>query len=274
VPVTEQERAVEAAGGSQMTISKLVDRAESELQFTRNCALTLIQHLRVNLRRREQLYSLSLYLSMIDYAAGVAALRGTDGAIAIASITRSVLDAFVDIENIQTDHRFCDYLEYSSSKDTARMLKKAKFEQNPYLQAIKEDQQFNDSALQEAENTIERLEPQLEAQKITTQSKYAKVKRMHEYDAIFRELSGDVHNSVQTAISRRFEVDTEEERLVLRSGPYVRFELPCLILIAEALVTASEIVLKMCGHSTAAISEARERVAALEAEAIAAVQNH
>ena len=251
-----------------MANSTLLDRAESELQFTRNSALNLIQHLRINLRRREHLYSFSLYLSMIDYAAGIAALRQTDGAIAVASLTRSVMDAFVDIENIQRDHRFCDYLEYSSAKDTARMLKKAKLEDNPYLQAIKEDPQFNDSALQEAESIIAALEPKLEARRITTESKYAKVKRMHEYDAIFRELSGDVHNTVQTAISRRFEVDGEKERLVLRSAPYVRFELACLILVAEALVNASEVLLKMCGHSTAAINEARERVAALEAEAI------
>lgn len=256
-----------------MANSQLLDRAESELQFARNSGLRLIQHLRINLRRREHLYSLSLYLSMIDYAAGVAALRRTDGAIAIASITRSVLDAFVDIENIQRDHRFCDYLEYSSSKDIARMLKKAKLEENPYLRAIKDDHQFNEGALQEAEDTMKTLESRLQERRIRTETRYKNVNRMHEYDAIFRELSGDVHNSVQTAISRRFEIDVQEERFVLRPVPYVRFELPCLILITEALVNASEIVLKMCGHSTAAISDARERLAVLEADAISAVQN-
>jgi Family of unknown function (DUF5677) len=255
-----------------VTKPEILQRAEADLQFTRDCALRLIPHLRLNLRVREHLYSFSLYLSMIDYAAGVVALRGTDGAIAIASITRSVLDIFVDIENIQRDRRFCDYLEYSSNKDTARMLKKAKLDENPYLQSIKDDRQFNETALREAEERIAALEPQIQARRITTESRYGNVNRTHEYDAIFRELSGDVHNSVETAISRRFEVDAAEERLVVRTAPHVRFELPCLILIAEALVNASEIILKMCGHSTAAIGDARERVAALETDATAAYE--
>jgi hypothetical protein len=253
-----------------VTAPELLQQATLELRFARDSALRLTPHLRLNLRLRQHLYSFSMYLSMIDYATGVIALRETDGAIAISSITRSVLDIFVDIENIQRDLRYCDYLEYTSNKETARMLRKAKLDQNPYFQSIKNDPEFNDSALSEAESRIAVLEPRLVARKLTTEQKYAQVNRTSEYDAIFRELSGEVHNSVETAISRRFEVDIEDGRIVPRAAAHIRFEFPCLVLIAEALVNAAEIVLKMCGHSTAAISEARERVAALEDEAVAA----
>lgn len=235
------------------------DDLASLLAFARDSADRIVASLRFNYRKRQHLYAVSLYLTIVDYADAVLRLRGSRGAISIPNITRAALDAYVDMENVIKDPAHCDWLEWPNDKEWHRLLDRAHNTDNPYFRGIKNSGVLLHEGLALHAKKIEELKKK-GIRKLQAHERYERVGRTAEYEAIYTMLSGDVHNSIITVVLRHFDIDTETETIRMRERSFERFEGACLLLIAEAIIRASELLLRLCGHGSAAVSDARQQL--------------
>jgi len=197
------------------------------LQLCVDRASKVVPHLRVDLTCPTDEYSLGLLLAVIDYGRSVITLANGKAYPAISIITRSCIEAYVDLVNI-CDHPL--YWQHLFAVDTAEwkaFYDAAKRGDNPSLTAFAED-----SSVEEGRKLYARQSQAVDASKIQSlrvKQRFERAEMMHEYEAAYVLLCAVAHNNVSNLQSRYFFVDGE--RLGLRQGGNeyprpLRYELP------------------------------------------------
>jgi hypothetical protein len=221
--------------------------------------------LRFSTSNRSHLAAVALYHSLIEYSADMLRLCDGEGSISVPIIARSVLDGFVDIQNLMSNPDYLENLMMKHDREASKMLKEAG-EGNRFLKLIADDETF-----QKMGNSYEASISERKAaghHKLQAKDAYDKAGWSAEYGALYNFLSGDAHNDIVAVLTRHFEM--HEGRPKLRDVCRPRFVEPSVSQAAECIVIASELLLRRFGHGTASIAEASTAVRARRDAIIAA----
>lgn len=236
--------------------STLVDALATAVSTARRISA----HLRFDPSNPTQLYAVSLYLTIIEYANAMILVQPTSSIIILPLVTRAAIDVYVDIENLAADPTFHESLQLTDELEWKKVLQRASGGDNPFLRSL-----FNDDAIMsEGRESHDRAIAELKERGVRTHNardRYTRVGREQDYEAVYAGLSADVHNGISAVFFRHFDSDSSAQNLTILTPPRARFGESCLIYVTHALVHSSDLLLKICGHGSAANSDGR---AALE----------
>ena len=228
-----------------VTIESLVDL----LQLCIEKAAKVVPHLRVDLTVPTDLYSAGLLLAILDHARAVTALANSRSYPAIPIITRSCLEAYVDLVNLSDNPVYWRYLDAIDTVEWQAFFKAAKRGDNISLAPLTNDPVFEEGRALYAQQAQEL--GALKIKKLKVWQRFERAGMTHEYEGVYAMLCAEAHNNVSNLRSRYF--TATEERA--DAGGH-RYELPCTLTMSELTLKATEKLLRHCGHGTAMLSEA------------------
>lgn len=180
----------------------------------------------------------SLYMSMLELTAEILHLNREGPKTGIPIISRSILEAYVEIKNLVEDPQYLGVVERSWVLSWLNMMKSAK-KGNQYLVLMAQDGKLDANIVQH-EAKLEELKAK-GYKRITFKEKFQKAGLEEEYDSIYGWFSAYSHGGLQALIDRHIDVSAETTPKVnaFQDRPISEFE-TSLGTVCELIVRASD----------------------------------
>ena len=230
------------------------------------CASSASENLRYDFLDLRQRVCVGLLQAVIDYGRAIHAIVDKQIYYPTATLNRAALDAFVDIKIAFEKPEYCERLELADALPWMRVLEKASEGKNPLLAAIAQSESFAEGRRMYAKRikALEREGVKLPGQ----EERYDLAEMSHEYDAAYKMLSAEAHNNLSFITQHYFDAHAEPPALRPRgSRPGNGAPAATLIVMAEIVLTSTDMVLRVCGHGTAILRPARDQLDSIRARA-------
>jgi hypothetical protein len=148
--------------------------------------------------------AVSLYGSIIELSSSLIPLLNSEHFSAIPVLLRSILEAYVDLENLCRDPKYGYSLEIKYLIENLKFLKEARNEKNAYLNIIAQAPDCEER-ISKMEAEINRL-IQLGYKDLNRFERFSKAGMKNEYRTIYNWLCCASHNDYRALRDRHFEV--------------------------------------------------------------------
>ena len=146
----------------------------------------------------------TLYGSVLEMSHAILVLVNGDAGIGVPIILRSLLEAFLDLNNLVETKSYGYHLDAGHWKEWIKILQEAKLGQNPYLEEISKspdlDQMLAEFTSKLNELTKKGIKPLKQFEKFERCSLTA------EYLSIYNYLCCDSHNNLRSLFDRHTEI--------------------------------------------------------------------
>lgn len=146
--------------------------------------------------------AVSLYGSVIELSSSLLPLMKTEHFSTIPVVLRSILEAYVDLENLCKDHKYGYSLEIKYLVESLKFLKEARNEKNAYLELIAQAPDYEER-ISKMESEKNRL-LQLGYKDLNRFQRFSKAGMENEYRTIYNWLCCASHNDYRALRERHF----------------------------------------------------------------------
>jgi Family of unknown function (DUF5677) len=197
----------------------------------------------------------ALYSTLIEFTGAIICLIENRARVAVPSAFRSLLEAAVELRNLNKDPSYVEHMYASHTKQWLDVLNEAK-KGNPYLASLK---QLNlDEIIDNDERALERLRKKGK-HPLNIYDRFERADMVEEYRSMYNFLSCDAHSNIRALVSRHFEETSSDFDLVLYKDEPLESFLATLDSVAGLLVEASVATHKAFGSKRIADVEALEK---------------
>ena len=194
----------------------------------------------------------ALYSTLIEFTGAIICLIENRARVAVPSVFRSLLEAAVELRNLNKDPSYVEHMYASHTKQWLDVLIEAK-KGNPYLASLK---QLNlDEIIANDERALEALKRKGK-HPLNVFERFDRADMVEEYRSMYNFLSCDAHSNIRALVLRHFEETTSDFDLVLYKDEPIESFLATLDSVAGLLVEASIAVHKGFGSKRVADVEA------------------
>jgi hypothetical protein len=222
------------------------------------CA-TAVSRLRLDLGAPTDRYVALLLHAILDYDRAIVSLIDGGRYTAIPVLTRSGLEAYVDLANLCSDPTYWRNLRKAHVVEWTNYLNLAADGNNHFLAPLANDPSFEEARRMYAQLAQELGEMQIK--KLKVHQRFARADLAKEYESLYAMLCAEAHNNVANLESRYLEVRDDELSLRVRLDPNDaghHYELPCSFTMSELTLRSTEKALVHCGHGTAVLRDASD----------------
>jgi hypothetical protein len=202
-------------------------------------------------------FAVLLLYAVIEHGRAVLTLAKAGVFPAIAVVTRTALDAHVDIANLAEHPHYWENLTAVDTSKWQVLLQRASRGDNPVLKGISED-----AMLPVGRRKFARELKVLRAKgvkELGIAQRFKQAELTKEYESIYTILSGEVHNNISSLQGRYIDRDDESgEWWIVQADETSKrahhYELACTLTMAELVLRSTELVLRLFGHGVAVVS--------------------
>lgn len=238
------------------------------LRLSVDSARAEMNHLHGSFHDAKDRISLSLYVTLFDLADAICLTASHRPSIAVPTLARQALDAYVDFINVLTHENYWKRLELMDDIKWKTALEHASAGRNPYLQSITEHDGLNEmrkahtQQISEWERqSIKPLEPR---------ERFCLAGMENEYQGIWANLSSAAHNNLSSVMSTRFDLDASRPRELILEPEIVPYESAAIAHTGYLLMEATEKIHRRNGKKDIDLSNVRtaeEKLRDIEAPA-------
>lgn len=235
-----------------LTLSELTEFLELSVQ----CAIRACADLRYDPAAPRDRFAVLLLYAVLDHARAALALAKAGVFPAIAVVTRSGLDAYVDIANLGDHPRYWENLMAVDAAKWQTLMERATRGGNSVLSGLSAD-----ALLPTARRKYGRELKALRsagAKELGIAERFKSAELTNEYESVYSILSSEAHNNISSLQSRYIDRD-KNEAWIVRPGETSthahHYELPCTLTVAEIVLRSTEKVLRLFGHGVAVVSQ-------------------
>jgi hypothetical protein len=178
------------------------------LEFLKNLhdeCLELSKEIRFDEKNPRQLHLIGLYGSVIELSFCVIVLINERLQIGVPCLFRSILETFVEFNNLYVEAEYGYNMEASFNKEWCKVLREAKKNTNPYLSEYNKSDKL-DSLILEHEKELKSLIDR-GYHPLNIYERFKKAGMTNEYNSLYNFLSRDAHSNISALIGRHYEVD-------------------------------------------------------------------
>jgi len=176
------------------------------IENAHNEALKQIANLRFNPEGTNQLMSVSLYCSLIEYTGTLLTLSEHQRRTGFSSVFRSFLEGYVDLRNLMTFQNFYFRKEATFHHEWIKVLADCKPD-NPYLKGIAESEKLDDRTKWHKDE-LEALKGKGHSP-ISVHDSFAMAGMSEEYRSIYRFECSEAHNDFRALLKRNIKTDAD-----------------------------------------------------------------
>jgi hypothetical protein len=235
-----------------LTLNELIEFLELSVQ----CAVRAGVAFRYDPAEPRDRFAVLLLYAVLDHARAVLTLAKARVFPAIAVVTRSALDAYVDIANLGDHPRYWEDLMAVDAAKWQTLLERASRGGNPVLRGLSAD-----TLLPVARRKYAREIKALRARgvkELGIGERFKNAELTNEYESVYSILSSETHNNISSLQSRYIDRN-ENEAWIVQPGETSKhahhYELPCTLTMAEIVLRSTEKVLRLFGHGVAVVSQ-------------------
>jgi hypothetical protein len=172
---------------------------------------TLVETITFNKRDARQSFFITSYLSLLELTDNLLFLIESKKHIALPMLNRSILETFVDIENLYVDNNYYKCMLFNMNIYNIFKLENAR-NGNPYFSDI--------ASMSNRDTTIDDLKRQNKSltddgiQRLNIKQRFHKAGFDNEYEAIFKFLSDNTHSTLNALFYRHFERAEDDYQIV------------------------------------------------------------
>lgn len=220
--------------------------------------LPLVVSLRFDKHSPLHFHQVALYGTLLELTHGILVLIDKDARVGVPSLFRSILEASVELRNLQRDASYIENMSAAYVKQWLALLKEAKKGTNPYLAELASLPNI-DSHIAEADSKLQTLMEKGKKPLIIFE-RFERAGMLDEYRSMYNDLSCDAHSNTRALISRHVEFSSDDFAVV-----YYKDE-PVDTLIAELDSTAGLLIEASLSVHVAFQSDVIKQVHALHDE--------
>jgi hypothetical protein len=231
------------------------------LQLCVKRASTAVSRMRFSLSNPTERHSVILLLALIDHGRSILALLIAKEYPGIPIIGRAAVEGYVDLVNLCDNRRYWMHLEADEVTRWTEYEQLARTGANRNLQPIVRFPRIDELRRYYARRRQELGRLDIGVLSIAAKFERAGLREM--YDSYYALLCSETHNGAPNLLSRYVAMDQDTMRARApgeRNRSQHHYEAPVALTTSEIIVRATERVLQLCGHGTAAMHEARERL--------------
>lgn len=150
---------------------------------------------------------IALYLSLIEYSDSLIYLAENEKSIAIPTVFRSLLEAYVDFKNLSKDETYGYHMDASNIKQLIKFLEEASKNNNAYLGLTASEPNLT-SEIQKHKTKLIQLKANgylnKKEQPLSICEKFDKAGMIQEYNGIYGYLCTHSHNNINSLGERFF----------------------------------------------------------------------
>lgn len=177
----------------------------------------------------------ALYGTLIEFTGAIIRLIDNRGHVAVPSAFRSLLEAAVELRNLNKDRSYVEHMYASHTKQWLDVLKEAK-KGNPYLASLKE---LNlDEIIANDERALEESKKKGRGP-LNVFERFERAGMVEEYRSMYNFLSCDAHSNIRALVSRHLEESSTDFDLVLYKDEPIESFVATVDSIAGLLLEAS-----------------------------------
>jgi hypothetical protein len=182
-------------------------------------SIDLIPHLKFDASHAWHRSMVCLYLAMVEYADVLVVMEKNEKAAGIASIVRSLLEAYVDLYNLSQDANYGYGLEFSYRKEWLRVAAEAERGTNRYLNGMSSAAGFLEQIKQWQADVAASEGKGHRA--LNKEQKFALAGMEEEYRSIYNFLCSESHNNIRALSRKHIEIvgDPPKVQVVVLSPP-------------------------------------------------------
>jgi hypothetical protein len=189
-------------------------------------------------RHPRHLYLVGLYGSIIELTGSLTALIELKYWTGAPPVFRSLLEAYVEFANLQSDAKYDYYMEANNHEQWLKVLKEARDHANPFLEGISKYDNLDDQ-IQEHEKELKKLKAK-GYNPLNVFERFEKAGMVKEYRSLYSFLSGDSHSDIRALIDRHLEINNNDFTVHYYKDKHLTHLLPILDSTAGLLVNASQ----------------------------------
>lgn len=177
----------------------------------------------------------AMYSTLIEFTGAIICLIENRARVAVPSAFRSLLEAAVELRNLNKDPSYVEHMYASHTKQWLDVLTEAK-KGNSYLASFK---QLNlDEIIANDERALNNLQKKGK-RPLNIFERFERAGMVEEYRSMYNFLSCDAHSNMRALVSRHFEETSSDFDLVLYKDEPIESFLATLDSVAGLLVEAS-----------------------------------
>ena len=150
------------------------------------------------------LHLIGLYGSIIELSGCLITLIDRKMWSGVAPIFRSILEAHVELKNLQEKAEYGYFMQASYHSQWLKLLREAKKGKNPFLSEIAKIKEL-DSEISTHENELAGLKAK-GYEPLRVINRFEKAGLINEYRSIYNFLSNDAHSNIRALINRHYEI--------------------------------------------------------------------
>lgn len=238
------------------------DSTERRLEILRLLSVVLqlvkqhISKLTFDIEEPADRFSISLYLTILQLCDAILLVASAGPSIAIPTLARQILDAYVDLHNVLTHEGYWKRLELADDVSWQKGMQHASVGKNPYWDALSS----SGTLLTEGRKLhADRIKQWIKegVTQAAPKERFELAGMQREYHALWLMLSSYTHNNSSLLISRHFRIQENEQPQIEVTPNHVPFEQASIGHCAELLILASEKVHARHGDRALDLAEAR-----------------
>lgn len=202
--------------------------------------LRLSTDLCFNKRDPVDLHRVALYCTLLELAGCMIHLIEHKCWTGVPSLFRAFLEAAVELLNLMKDAEYIDHMLASYVDQWLKVLQEAKKGTNPYLVSIAASQDL-DKQIADDEKQLGELKARGK-QPLTAFKRFERANMVDEYRSLYNFLSCDSHSNIRALISRHFEREDNDFKVVFYKDEPINTFLATLDGTAGLLIEASLLV--------------------------------
>lgn len=199
-----------------------------------------------------------LYYTMLDLCNAIHLCAVHKRSIAVPTLARQVLDAYVDFTNAIGEEgiRYVRRMELADDQNWLEALTEASSGKNAYYKSFTEAPQLVEWRKLHKDATKEAARQGLS--RADAEERFREAELLPEYRSVWKILSASMHNNTSTLRSRHYERTGDSFEIVCSDGraPY---EISCLLHCTELLLNASEVLHEKWGAGRKHFAAQRDR---------------
>lgn len=166
-------------------------------------------HLNFDRKNKLHLYMVCLYCTIVELSDSLICLAKSGKGVGIPILNRTLLEAYVDLKNLEQNPEYCYNMDASYIQEWLRATKEAGTLENPYLKGMADLEDFDDQ-IAEWQNELEQL-CQDGHQVLKQLEKFRNVGMEKEYRSIYNFLCSESHNNIRSLQGRHIQISEDSD---------------------------------------------------------------
>lgn len=188
----------------------------SELASKETDNLALI---RFDINNKQHLYMVCLYARIVELSCSIIFLANLKQSVGIPILGRTLLEAYVDLKNLEKNPEYFFTLDAHHLKEWLRVMEEGKDLENPFLEGMADLEGF-DVQFREWEAELTQLK--VDGPPLSRRQKFKNVGMEAEYCSVYNFWCSDSHNDIRSLQKRH--IQQREDNGCLKVVVFTEFE--------------------------------------------------